>query len=92
MRFLEAELCYQADSYETGPRFAKVLADLSADDNDPYVRAVCQLAGRSRSLPAKRRRRTQTLRPARREKRPVGQDSHEPAAVLLQVDGFVTYD
>ncbi|MBM4143690.1 MAG: PQQ-like beta-propeller repeat protein, partial [Lentisphaerae bacterium] len=40
VRFLEAALCWQADSYETEPRFAKVLSDLNADDNDPYVRAV----------------------------------------------------
>jgi outer membrane protein assembly factor BamB len=40
--FLEAELCYQADSYETESRFAEILAKISADDSDPCVRAVWQ--------------------------------------------------
>ncbi|MEI7836693.1 MAG: PQQ-binding-like beta-propeller repeat protein, partial [Planctomycetota bacterium] len=40
VRFLEAALCYQADSYETQPRFAEILSQMSADDNDPYVQAV----------------------------------------------------
>lgn len=43
VQFLEAELCYQADSYETESRFAEIVSTLSADDNsDPYVRAVWQ--------------------------------------------------
>lgn len=40
VQFLEAELCYQADSYETEARFAEILSKISADDSDPYVRAV----------------------------------------------------
>ncbi|MEI8353400.1 MAG: PQQ-binding-like beta-propeller repeat protein [Lentisphaerota bacterium] len=42
VQFLEAELCYQADSYETAARFAEILSKISADDSDPYVRAVWQ--------------------------------------------------
>ena len=38
--FLEATLCYQADSYETESRFAEILSKISANDSDPYVQAV----------------------------------------------------
>ena len=41
-QFLEAALCYQADSYETEPRFVEILSKISVDDSDPYVRAVWQ--------------------------------------------------
>lgn len=40
VEFLEAALSYQADSYETEARFADILSRISADDSDPYVRAV----------------------------------------------------